>query len=270
MAIVWVDRMAVDVRGDGDPIVFIHGLGGSMNAWTPLLPALGRYRCVRPELPGAGRSRKAYALGEGVPQRGQLSAEVHADAVLRVCEALGIARAHVVGHSFGTIIALHVAAKEPARVRSLALFGAMAEPVPAQRENMRARAAAARDQGIQGMFDIAEGISQFALSASTRETQPVTVAYVRDSIAAQDPEGFARNCVALAEASSARLELVTCPTLIVNGDEDQVTPLSGARQLASRLATARVEVFGRCGHWPTLERPAESQRVLRDFLERVR
>lgn len=270
MSIVWVDRMAVDVRGPadgGDPIVFVHGLGGSMNAWTPLLPALARWRCVRPELPGAGRSSKAYALGEATPHRGRLSAETHADAVLRVCEALGLQRMHLVGHSFGTIIALHVAAREPARVRSLALFGAMAEPLPAQREAMRARAAAAREQGL---FDIAEGISQFALSPSTRETQPVTVAYVRDSIAAQDAEGFARNCLALAEAPSARLELVSCPTLVVNGDEDMVTPLSGARQLAGRLKNARVEVLGRCGHWPMLERPAESQRALREFIERMR
>ncbi len=268
MSIAWIDRMAVDVRGEGDAIVFIHGLGGSMNAWTPLLPALGRYRCVRPELPGAARSRKAYALGVATAHGGRLSAEVHADAVIRVCESLGISRAHFVGHSFGTIIALHVAAKAPERVRSLALFGAMAEPVPAQRENMRARAAAAREQG---MFDIAEGISQFSLSPSTRETQPVTVAYVRDSIAAQDAEGFARNCLALAEARSARLELIRCPTLVINGDEDMVTPLSGARQLAERLGNpGRVEVFSRCGHWPMMERPTESQRALRDFLERVR
>jgi 3-oxoadipate enol-lactonase len=267
MAIAWIDRMAVDVRGEGDAVVFIHGLGGSMNAWTTLLPALGRWRSVRPELPGAGRSRKAYALGEGTPHGGRLSAEVHAQAVLRVCEALGISRAHVVGHSFGTIIAQHLAALEPARVRSLALFGAMAEPVPAQRDNMRARAATAREQGL---FDIAEAISTAALSASSRETMPLTVAYVRDSIAAQDAEGFARNCLALAEARSARLELIRCPVLIVNGDEDVVTPLSGARQLASRLTDARVEVLGRCGHWPTLERVNESQRLLRDFLDRVR
>lgn len=267
MPIAWIDRMAVDVRGEGDPIVFIHGLGGSMNAWTPLLPALGRWRCVRPELPGAGRSSKAYALGEATPHRGQLSAEVHAQAVLRVCEALGIARAHVVGHSFGTIIAQHLAALEPSRVRSLALFGAMAEPAPAQRDNMRARAATAREQG---MFDIAEAISTAALSASSRESMPLTVAYVRDSISAQDPEGFARNCLALAEARAARLELIRCPVLVVNGDEDVVTPLSGARQLADRLADARVEVLSRCGHWPTLERIPESQRLLRDFLDRVR
>ena len=47
MSLVCIDRMAVDVRGEGDAIVFIHGLGGSLNAWTPLLPALPHWRCVR-------------------------------------------------------------------------------------------------------------------------------------------------------------------------------------------------------------------------------
>ena len=86
------------------------------------------------------------------------------------------------------------------------------------------------------------------------------------SIGAQDAEGYARNCEALAAAKSARLELIRCPTLIVNGDEDEVTRAVGARQLAERLVNARVEVFSRCGHWPMFERRAESQRELRDFL----
>jgi len=267
MAILWIDKMAVDARGEGDAVVFVHGLGGSMNAWTPLLPALGRYRSIRIELPGAGRSRQAYALSDSGPSRGRLSIEVLADSVIRVCQTLGLQRAHLVGHSLGTIVCQHVAVKLPALVRSLSLFGAMGEPHQAQRDNMIQRAAAAREQG---MFDIAEGMSEFSLSPSSREQQPVTLAYVRDSVAAQDPEGFARNCIALAEAQSARTELIRCPVLVVNGDEDRVTPLSGARALAARLADARVEVLGRCGHWPTLERPLESQRLLRDFLDRVR
>lgn len=267
MSLVWVDRMAVDVRGGGDAVVFIHGLGGSVNAWTPLLPALPNHRCVRMDLPGAGRSSKAYALGESTPHGGQLSVAVHADAVRRVCESQGITRAHVVGHSFGTIVAQHIAAETPVLVRSLTLFGALAEPSQTLRDVMTARAPVAREQG---MFAIAEGTSEFSLSASTKQTQPVTVAYVREAVGAQDAEGYARNCEALAAATSARLELIRCPTLIVNGDEDQVTPLSGARQLADRLVNARVEVLGRCGHWPMLERPLESQRALRDFLQSVR
>jgi 3-oxoadipate enol-lactonase len=267
MALIWVDRMAVDVRGDGDAVLFVHGLGGSLNAWTPLLPAVTHFRCVRPDLPGAGRSSKAYALGETAPQRGRLSVASHAQALRQVCESLGITRAHVVGHSFGTLIAQHLAAEVPSLVRSLCLFGALAEPPQTLRDVMTARAPTAREQG---MFAIAEGTSEFSLSASTRQTQPVTVAFVRECIGAQSAEGYARNCEALAEARSARLELITCPTLIVNGDEDQVTPLQGARHLAERLANARIEVLGRCGHWPMLERSAESQRALRDFLHSVR
>jgi 3-oxoadipate enol-lactonase len=263
MAIVWIDRMAVDTRGEGDAVVFVHGLGGTMNVWTPLLPALARWRCVRVELPGAGRSHRAYAVADGA----SLSAESHADALVRVCGALGIARAHFVGHSFGTLICQHLAVRSPALVRSLALFGALWEPAAAMRDGMRARAATVRSQGL---FETAEGISEFALSPSSREQQPLTVAYVRESVLAQDAEGFARNCLALAEAQGARTELITCPVLVVNGDEDRVTPLSGARQLADRLRDARLETLGRCGHWPTLERPAESQRALRSFLERQR
>jgi 3-oxoadipate enol-lactonase len=264
VTIVWIDRLAVDTRGDGDAVVFVHGLGGTLNVWTPLLPALARWRCVRPELPGAGRSNRAYAVADGAPP---LSVDVHVDALLRICTTLGLSRAHFVGHSFGTLICQHLAVKAPTLVRSLALFGALWQPTPAMRDNMRTRAAAVR---AQGLFEAAEAISEAALSPSTREQQPVTVAYVRESVLAQDAEGFARNCLALAGAEGALTELIRCPVLVVNGDEDVVTPLSAARQLADKLVDARVEVLGRCGHWPTLERPAESQRALRTFLERQR
>lgn len=264
MAVVWIDRMAVDSRGEGDAVVFVHGLGGTMNVWSPVLPVLKAWRCVRVELPGAGRSHRAHAVVDGAAP---LTAEVHADALLRVCSTLGITRAHFVGHSFGTLICQHLAALAPTLVRSLALFGALWQPPQDMRNNMQARAVAVRSQGL---FEAAEGIANFALSASTREQQPVTVAYVIESVLAQDAEGFARNCLALAQAQGARTELINCPVLVVNGDEDQVTPLSAARQLASKLSHARVEVFSRCGHWPTLERPLESQRVLLDFLQQQR
>jgi 3-oxoadipate enol-lactonase len=268
MTQLWIDRLNVDARGEGDVVLFVHGLGGSINVWTPLLPALQqRFRCVRVELPGAGRSNKAYALGEATPHRGKLSVAVHVQALQRVCEALAITRAHVVGHSFGTIIAQHLAVEQPSLVKSLSLFGALAEPPPGMRDNMYGRAPVAREQG---MAAIAEGISDFALSSSSKQDQPVTVAYVRDAVGSQCPEGFARNCEALAGATSTRLELIRCPVLIVNGDEDNVTVLSGARHLASKLANARIEVFNRCGHWPMLERTADSQRVLRDFLQSQR
>ncbi len=267
MALVWVDRMAVDARGNGDVVLLVHGLGGSLNVWTPLLTALEGFRCVRPELPGAARSHRAYALGDTAPHKGQLSVATHVAALLRVCESLGVTRAHVVGHSFGTIIAQHLAVEAPGLVRSLVLMGAMAEPLAAARDMLRTRAGTARQQGLD---QIAEGNSEFSLSASTRQTLPVATAFVRECVGAQDPEGYARNCEALAEARGAPADRIACPTLVINGDEDGVTPLQGARQLTERLPQARLEVLSRCGHWPMLERAAECQRALRPFLQSVR
>jgi 3-oxoadipate enol-lactonase len=267
MSVQYIDKMAVDVHGEGETVVMLHGLAGSMNAWTPLMPMLVGYRVVRIEMPGSARSHKAYAMSSTSAHQGQLSADVLADSVLQVCRFLGIERAHLVGHSWGTVICQFVAAKAPSIVRSMTLFGGLPEAYPAMREGMKGRAQVAREQG---MFEIAEGISNVALSASTRQQQPVTVAYVREGVAAQDPEGFARNCIALAEAKATAIEAIQCPVLLITGDEDVVTPLSSARVLQDRLPNARLEVLNRCGHWPMLERTEQSQKLLRDFLDRQR
>ena len=59
MALHSIDRMLVEDDGEGDAVVCIHGLGGTSNTWTPLMPALARYRVLRPDMPGSGRSSLA-------------------------------------------------------------------------------------------------------------------------------------------------------------------------------------------------------------------
>jgi len=267
MAARYIDRMAVEVDGDGDAVVCVHGLGGTTNTWTPLLPALARHKVVRIELPGSGRSQRAYALAETAPGKGALSIDVFVDAVRRVCGELGIRRAHFAGHSMGTIVCQHLAAREPSLARSLLLFGALPAPPEAARDGLRKRAQLAR---AQGMFPIADALVQAALSAHTRETQPVTVAMLRESLLAQDAEGYARCCEALAAADPASAESVGCPVLLVAGDEDAVAPVQTARAMAAKLADAHVEALARCGHWMTFERAAECQQFARGFLSRAR
>jgi pimeloyl-ACP methyl ester carboxylesterase len=260
-----IDRMLVEVDGEGDAVVCVHGLGGTTNTWTPLLPALRGCKVVRIEMPGSGRSHRAYALAASSPLQGRLSIDALVAAVLRVCGQLGVERAHFAGHSLGTIVCQHLAAREPRRVKSLSLFGALAAPADAARAALRSRAELARSQG---MYPIADAIVKNALSNSTRETLPVVVAFVRESLLAQDAEGYARTCEALAAAQAAPVEAIRCPVLMVSADEDVVAPVQGARALAARLVEARVEVLPRCGHWMPVERPAECQRLLREFLAR--
>lgn len=254
-----VDRMAVEVDGEGDAIVLVHGLGGSCNTWTPLMPVLARTRAVRVDLPGSGRSHKAHALAEGV-----LSIERLVAAVLRVCGALGIERAWFAGHSLGTIVCQHLALAEPKLVRGLLLFGPVLAPPDAGRDGLRQRAAKARSEGMAG---IADAIVQGALSASSRETQPVTVAFVRESLMAQDPEGYARTCEALADAQAADVSRIDAPALLVTGDEDAIAPPQAARTIASRMSRARAEILPRCGHWTPIERATECQALMRGFLK---
>lgn len=261
----WIDKMAVEVDGEGESIVMVHGLGGTTNTWTPLLPALTNVKRIRIELPGSGRSSRAHALQDNTANKGQLSIDILVDAVLRVCTQLGVSRAHFTGHSLGTIVCQHLAVRAPERVRGLALFGALSAPADAARQGLKTRAAKARDEG---MFGIADAIVQAGLSSSTREQLPVVVAFVRESLLAQEPEGYARTCEALAAAQPAAIEGIDVPTMLVAGDEDAVAPVQVARDLARRIGNAQIEVLPRCGHWMTAERATECQSHLRKFLER--
>jgi 3-oxoadipate enol-lactonase len=267
MAIQWIDKMAVDIEGEGEAVVLVHGLGGSMNVWAPLMPALQNYKIIRIDTPGAGRSKNAYALSESTPHKGRLSAEVVAQCVIDVCQALRVEKMHLVGHSLATMVCPYVAVKAPKLVKSMTLFASLLQPPQGMRDVMSGRAPVVRERGN---FEAAMAVSNAALSASTKETQPVTVAYVRETIMGQDVEGYARNCLLLAEAMPTTLDEVKCPTLLVTGDEDIVTPLAGARELMARLPDARLEVLNKCGHWPMLERPDACRRLLRDFLDRQR
>jgi 3-oxoadipate enol-lactonase len=260
MTLHHIDRMAVEDEGEGDAVVCVHGLGGTSNTFTPLMPVLGRHRVLRVDLPGSGRSQHA---------EGALSISRLAGAVQAACARLGVARAHFVGHSLGTIVCQHLAADAPALVRSLTLFGPLMAPPDAARTAIRARAAKARSEGAAGMQDITTALLGGAISADTRERQPLAVAFVRESLMRQDGEAYARLCEALADAQPARVESITCPVLLVTGDEDGVAPPQAVRAMAERLHGARstrVVVLPRCGHWTPIERVAECQAELRAFI----
>jgi len=249
-----VERMQVEVEGSGDPVIMLHGLGGTSNTFCPQVLGLGgRYRTIRPDMPGSGRT----------PVSGSHTIQSMVDAVVRAAKAIGAERAHFVGHSMGTIVCQHVAEQHPELVRSLALFGPIHQPPEPARKGLGDRAAKARSEGMPG---IADQIVQATLSGDTKSNAPVTVALVREFIMRQDAEGYARNCEALAAAQPANLDRIKCPVRLVTGDEDPVAPASNARAMAERLSDARVTILNRCGHWSTIERPQECNQILKELL----
>jgi len=237
-------------------VLMIHGLGGTSNTFTPVLEAFARHRTIRFDLPGSGRSHRVEA---------PLSLTLYVEKARLVMQRTGLERAHVVAHSMGTIIATHLAASEPARVASLALFGPLLAPPDVARTAIRARAAQARGEGVAGMQAIADALVQAATSAETKARRPAVVAYVRETLMRQDPEGYARTCDALAEAGPADASAIACPTVLVTGDEDGVAPPQSVRALGGRIAGSQVEVLRGCGHWTPLEKADECIDILRRF-----
>jgi len=178
-------------------------------------------------------------------------------------------RAHWIGHSLGTIVCQHLALAAPKLVRSIALFGPLIAPPEPARVAIRARAGKARGEGVAGMHEIALGLLNAAISADTRQRSPLAVAFVRESLMRQDPDGYARTCEALADAEPAAVERIEAPVLLVTGDEDGVAPPQSVRAFADKLHAAknvRVVVLPKCGHWTPIERPEECSRELRQFL----
>lgn len=260
MTLHLIDRMVVEDEGTGPAVLCVHGLGGSSNSFTPLMPVLARHRVLRVDLPGSARSQRC---------EGPLSIGRFVDAALAVCTRLGLERVHLVGHSMGTLVCQHLAVQAPQRVASLSLFGPLLAPTEAARSGIRARADKARSEGQPGMQAITESLLGAALSLDTRQRQPLAVAFVRESLMRQDPSCYADTCLALAEAEAAAVDRIEAPVLLVTGDEDGVAPPQAVRAMAERLHRARstrVVVLPRCGHWTPVERADDCQRELRDFL----
>jgi 3-oxoadipate enol-lactonase len=251
---VSVGAVAVEVEGQGAPIVFVHGLGGTSNSFQAMLDCFAGFRCIRPDLPGSGRSPRPYE---------KLGLSQMTAAVIDVLKAIAGAPAHLIGHSMGALVAQHVAVEAPEQVRSLSLFGPIVAPAEAARERLRARAQSARREG---MAAVADAMVAGALSSASR-AQPLAVAFLRETHMRQDAEGFAQSCEALADAEGADLRLIRCPALIATGDEDGVAPPSVAQALADKLKGARLKIFERCGHWTPLERPRECGKLAADFIK---
>lgn len=249
--------MVAEMHGSGPAVVMVHGLGGTSNSFEPLMPALGGYRTLRPDLPGAGRS---------APRPGRPGLAGLAAALRDFLRAHGVPQAHFVGHSMGALICQHIAAAAAELVSSLTLFGAILEPAPAARTALGERAREARAAGMAG---IAATVAANTLGPGGPSGGPVAGAFVRESLLRQNPAGYAAHCEALGGARAADHAAIRCPTLLVHGAADPVAPLAEAQKLARRIAGARLETISGAGHWPMLEASERSAELLRRHLDTV-
>jgi pimeloyl-ACP methyl ester carboxylesterase len=240
-------------EGEGAAIIFIHGLGGTSNVFDPAATALGAdHRVICFDLTGHGMSPPTKAT----------SVTGWADDVVAILDSCAVERASIVAHSMGTLVAQQVVASHPHRVDKVALLGPIRDVALAGRQAQRDRAAVVRESG---MAAVAHTISRGATSAAVQAKQPAVVAFVKELLQRQPPEGYAAACEALAESSPPDVSTFERPVLLVTGSDDGVSPADRLADVAAVFASARTAVIDGIGHWTSVEAAADVNRMLADF-----
>ncbi len=242
--------------GDGPAVVFLHGLGGGRGAWGPQLSGLfDRFRCIAWDMPGYGGSDPAEPL----------TFAAIADRLVGLLDHLQLAKAHLVGLSFGGMHALHTAIAHPDRVDCLVL----ADTSPAfgmdgtdPDEWRRARLAPLAD-GLS-LRDLAPLVLD---AIAGRPIEPGIRDELIEAFGSISAAGFraAVDCLPTNDVRLA-LPLVMHQALVIVGDLDTETPLSYAQVLAEGLPNAELVVMGGVGHLTPSEDPVVFNRLVGQFL----
>ncbi len=261
----------IDVQGpaDGEPLLLIMGLGMQLTAWPEELVAdlvQRGYRVIRMDNRDIGHSQHLDHLGVPsllraglrhalrLPVKSPYSLATMAEDAVAVLDALDVSSAHVCGASMGGMIAQHMAARYPRRVRSLTLVmttsGArqLPQPKPAVR-----RALLSRPKGRDLASLVAHYQHFFHLIGSPGyRPEP---AQMRERLEASlrrsyHPAGTARQILAIAADGdrSALLGRIRAPVHVIHGQDDPLVPVAAAHDLVRKIAHASVDLIDGMGH----------------------
>lgn len=234
-------------------LVLVPGLACDGAVWEPLQAGWGPH--ARTWLPPTGVHDTIGAM---------------ATALLRNAPAERFALA---GHSLGGRIALEVVRQAPQRVARLALLDTGWQPLPSGEAGERecaqrlALVALARREGMRAMGERwAPGMLHPECLGTRVHDEVLTM------VGRQEVERFASQQQALMRRPDAAdvLDAITCPTLVLCGQDDTWSPPQRHEQMASRIRGARLTVLPRCGHMSTMEQPQAVGAALVEWLGQVR
>ncbi|MCA3070346.1 MAG: alpha/beta hydrolase [Rhodocyclaceae bacterium] len=248
-------------QGSGTPLVLLHGVGSGARSWVRQLDTLSaRCRVVAWDGPGYGGSS---ALPMDAPD-----ADDYSDALLKLVDALGVGRMHLVGHSLGTIQALRFALRHPDRILGLTLASMSAghARLP-EAERVRLREARLSDLAALGVAGMAKKRGPRLLSDQATDEQRQAVV---DTMSMLRPEGFTQAVKLLTVADTksdlARLP-ASLPVQVVFGEHDVVTTPASILEVASARPGIPVKVIAGAGHACYIEQPAAFDAIMLDFIE---
>ncbi|KAH9903628.1 alpha beta hydrolase fold family [Xylariomycetidae sp. FL2044] len=226
----------------GPLLICLHGLGGSTETFTSLVPRIPQsFRIVLLDFPGFGKS----APPTEHPTVSRYASDLQEFVTALQGEAAagdnGVTqKIIIIGHSLGTVIALHYAARHPATVAGIALLGAArsASHIPFVRQRMHDMAANTRQNGIEWAADLASK-SNFP-PPEKREVKDDVRAEVFKAVAGSDAETYAQTCEMMVDEGHKDPDYaaIICPTVLVAGDLDPISPVERSTGLAKLLGSS--------------------------------
>ncbi|HEX6228982.1 MAG TPA: alpha/beta fold hydrolase [Solirubrobacterales bacterium] len=254
--------------GEGEPIVFVHGISGSWQNWLENLPHFARtHRVIAPDLPGFGRS-PIPSWPIDVPAYGRLLHDF--------CEKLGIGSgAALVGNSLGGFVGAEAVTAEPGRFDRLALVSA-AGIVNTWNPEERAVVTAYVWRTFSPLFAIRSSeiigrprLREIVFNRFVRFPNLLRPELLWEQMAngLERCDGFGDSLrAAIRHDIRERLGEIDIPTLVLWGFDDRVIPVQAALSYHRRIPGSRLEIFERTGHVPQFERPQRFNAILEDFL----
>lgn len=250
---VFGQRIVYYEAGEGPNVILLHGLGADASSWMMNIgPLSEKYHVVALDQIGFGQSSKPlvdYKIGTFV------------DFLHEFMQVLKLPKATLVGNSLGGWIGADFAARYPAMVEKLVLVDAA---------------------GVkpQGELKLAVDLNPATLDATRKVLEYIAYdkRWVSDQLVRQVFEKRLRNSdgytiervmagvFAGNQYLDDKLSSIHAPTLVVWGRNDELTPLPGGERFQKGIAGAKIVVFDQCGHIPQMEKPAEFNRTLLEFL----
>ena len=245
---------------EGAPhVLLITGLGGDHRQWAGMMPTLApSFRVISFDNRDSGRSGRADA------PYGILDMASDAAGLL---ESLGVSRAHVVGHSMGGAIAQELAISFPSVVDRLALLGTYDAPDPRGSALLRGFASLRRDMPRDEYTRLMLPWSFTYLEYEEPGFIDWLVQAVMDDPLYQEADAYERQVEAtIAFDSRERLHRISCPTLLVFGEDDVLTPMRFAESMSQAIANSRLVTMEGTGHGFIHTRTREIAETVRGFL----
>lgn len=258
-----VDGLYYEVHGgpaaDRGTVILSAGLGGSGAFWAPQMETLlSRFRVVLYDHRGTGRSARSLTEPHTVAAMGE--------DIVRILDALALARAHVVGHAAGGNAGLALALNHPDRIGRLVVVNGWSRPDPHIKRCFDTRLALLNNTGIAAYVH-AQPLFLYPadwLSANNARLEAEEIHHIHGF---PDPDVMRARIQALLDFDiDADLPRIACPVLVSASADDMLVPLSCSRRLAERLPDATLDIAPWGGHGFTVTAPEAFNAAVVSFL----